>query len=245
VHGDARPGVQVRHNDLYAIVYTVTNTGTLALSSPALLDDGDPLVTTDSHTLTLPSGDTNSDGLVSPGETWTFTTPTPSAIGQQTLHPLFTGTPVDRDGLLVIGTPALSVSDTSYFFVTDPVLTVTGGIYGRHDNGVSCPTANNPRFTGPVDGPVTYCYVVANTGNVVITGITVTELPGVTATNFTVLTGSLTRLDPGASVSMYIERINDVDLATTMSATGTPPVGGPITGGLSTDRQTYKSLPAT
>jgi hypothetical protein len=244
VHGDAPPGVQVRHNDPFAIVYTVTNTGTLAVSSPALVDDGDPTLTTDSHTVTRQSGDINADGLLSPGETWIFTTPTPSTIGAQTLRPLFTGTPLDGDGLLVIGTPAVSVSDTSYFFVTDPVLTVTGGIYGRHDNGSGCPTAN-PRFTGPVNGPVTYCYVVANTGNVAITGITVTELPGVTATNFTVLTGSLSRLDPGASMVMYIERINDVDLAATMTATGNPAVGGPITGGLSTDRQTYKSLPAT
>lgn len=245
VHGDAPPGVQVRHNDPFAIVYTVTNTGTLALSSPVLVDDGDPALSSDSHTVKLQSGDKNADGLVSPGETWTFTTPTPSAIGAQMLRPLFTGTPIDGDGFLVVGSPAVSVPDTSYFFVTDPVLTVTGGIYGRHDNGAGCPTANNPWFTGPVDGPVTYCYVVTNTGNVAITGITIAELPGVTATSFTMLTGSLSRLDPGASAAMYIERINDVDLATTMTATGTPPVGGVITGVLSTDRETFKSLPAT
>jgi uncharacterized repeat protein (TIGR01451 family) len=241
VHGDAPPGVQVRHNVPFAIAYTVTNTGTLALSSPLLVDDGDPAASTDSLKLTLQSGDTNADRLVSPGETWTFTAPTPTLIGAQMLRPLFTGTPVDGDGFLVTGSPAVSVSDTSYFFVTDPMLTVTGGIYGRHDNGTSCPTAN-PRFTGPANGPVTYCYVVTNTGNVAITGITVTELPGA---RFTVLTGSLSRLDPGASSAMYIERINDVDLATTMTAVGTPAVGGPIAGALSTDRQIFKSLPAT
>jgi uncharacterized repeat protein (TIGR01451 family) len=237
LHGDAPPGVQVRHNDGFVIAYTVTNTGTLALSSPVLVDG--------SYTGTSYSGDTDGNLMVSPGETWTYTAPTPSVIGAQVLRPVFTAMPIDGAGLLVIGTPAVSVSDTSYFFVTDPVLTVTGGIYGRHDNGVGCPSANNPRFTGPADGPVTYCYVVTNTGNVAITGITVSDLPSVTTADFTVVAGSLSRLDPGGWAALYIERINDVDLATTMIATGNPPVGGPITGGLSTDRQTFKSLPAT
>jgi hypothetical protein len=237
VHGDAPPGVQVRHNDPFAIVYAVTNTGTLALSSPVLVDG--------SYTGTSPTGDTDNNKLVSPGETWTFTAPTPSAIGAQVLRPVFTGWPIDGAGLLVIGTPPVSVSDTSYFFVTDPVLTVTGGIYAGHDNGAGCPTANNPRFTGPVDGPVTYCYVVKNIGNVAIDAISVTDLPGVKTTDFTVFAGSLSRLEPGAWAVIYIERINDGDLATVMTASGTPPVGGLITGTLATDRQTFKSLPAT
>jgi hypothetical protein len=235
-HGDVPPGVQVRHNDPFAIVYTVTNTGTLAVSSPKLVDTV--------YAGTPPSGDTNNDGLLNPGETWTYTTPTPPVIGAQVLHPLFTGLPLDGDGFLVIGNPGISVFDTSYFFVTDPVLTVTGGIYGSHDNGAGCPTANNPRFFGPVNGPVTYCYVVTNSGNVAVTGITVAE-SGIIGSNFTVLSGSLSRLEPGTSTTMYIERINDADLLTTMTATGNPPVGGPITGALSTDREIFKSLPAT
>jgi hypothetical protein len=243
-HGGAPPGVQVRSGDAFKIEYAVTNTGTLSLSSPKLIDDGDPAVTTDSNPLSPPAGDTNGDGLVSPGETWTFTAPTPQVIGVQMLHPVFTGTPLDGDGYLVAGTPALTASDTSYFFVADPVLTVTGGIYGGHDGGARCPTAG-PRFTGAADGLVTYCYIVSNTGNVPVTNIKVRELPGVTEANFTVLAGSLSRLEPGTSTAMFIARVNDKDLTTTMTASGTPPTGPAVVGTGNTVRETFKSLPAT
>lgn len=78
---------------------------------------------------------------------------------------------------------------------------------------------------------VTYSFLVTNTGNVTLTSVAVSDpLPGLSA-----VTCSLSTLTPAAfttCTATYTVRQSDVDagsIANTATATGTPPVGPPVT----------------
>ncbi len=106
--------------------------------------------------------------------------------------------------------------------------------------GISLVKAASPSgsATYVVGELITYSYVVTNTGNVPLTGVTVAETPGAftgSGTMSPIQCPSPANLDPGAQLTCtatYTLTQQDIDNGTvsnTATATGTPPTGPPIT----------------
>jgi hypothetical protein len=74
-------------------------------------------------------------------------------------------------GSTLTGTVVVSDTDVSYYFGTAPAIALT-----KLTNGVEAGAPPGPSI--PIDDPVTWTYVVENTGNVPLTGITVVDDSG-------------------------------------------------------------------
>ncbi len=148
------PGLFVPVGDPVTFSYTVTNTGNLTLS-PVTLDDNVLGAITCPET-SLPAG--ASETCTAPGSN-----ATPGAH-QNTATA--TGQGVDNTGAAV-GTP-VSATDTANYFGTAPAITLTKEVNGQHD-----PMA--PGLYIPVRDPVTFTYVVTNTGNVTLDPVTLDD----------------------------------------------------------------------
>ncbi|MEA2620128.1 MAG: hypothetical protein QOC97_901, partial [Chloroflexota bacterium] len=128
--------------------YLVTNTGNVPLTGVTVTDDK-------CTTVTGPTGDAGNDGVLGLTETWTYTCTTSLAVTTTN-----TVTATGHAG----GT---EVSDTDQATVTVGSVASAPAI---HVIKSADPTAL------PVGGgSVTYTYVVTNTGNVALTGVTVTD----------------------------------------------------------------------
>ena len=126
--------------------YTVTNLGTVALSAVSVVDDKlSPVV--------YVSGDTNSDTLLQPTETWVFTATTELQVtttNTGTAHGTGNGqTVTDVADVTVVVTP-----------LATPVIHIAK-------------TASRLTLTGP--GTVTYTFRVTNPGTVDLSNVTVTD----------------------------------------------------------------------
>ena len=181
--------------------YLVTNSGNVTLTAVNVTDPMTGLSTITCPDTSLPPGDS---------ETCTATYTTTQAD-------------VDRGGITNVGTarglppsgpPAVSDDST----VTIPA-SATPGI-----TVVKSATISSFSEAGT---PVTYEYLVTNTGNVTLTSITVTDpMPGLSAVTCTDST-----LAPGASetcTASYTTKQTDLDtgsITNTATATGTPPTG--------------------
>ncbi|MFN9913947.1 MAG: hypothetical protein ACK53L_15255, partial [Pirellulaceae bacterium] len=76
--------------------FVVTNTGSTSLASVVLRDDnGTPANPADDLTPTLQSGDTNSNGRLDVGETWTYQATRTVTAGQYSNIGSITANPVD------------------------------------------------------------------------------------------------------------------------------------------------------
>ena len=110
-----------------------------------------------------------------------------------------------------------------------------------HQSTVTVPATTHPAITlkksanitgfSAVGTPVTYSYLVTNTGNVTLTSVHVTDpMPGLSA-----ITCPATTLAPGASTTCtatYTTTQADLDrgsIANTATASGTPPTGPAVT----------------
>jgi hypothetical protein len=223
---DPSAPVDIRANQPLEVSYTVTNGGTTALKNPVLVDDANtPSGTNDDPIIGNPTGD-NGDNILSVGETWYYKgTPRPIADANA-LHPVLTGTPVDKNGNPV-GTLPLT-EDRVFYFLSDPNIGLFVGIYEGHDGGAGC--RGEAIFYAPPAAKITYCYVVTNEGNVGLSNITVNDPAlGVNSTNQAQLklragqTVSVAFLPPKKSITLYIETVNAGNLDTNVKATGTTP----------------------
>ncbi len=131
--------------------YTVTNTGNIALTNVTASDDK-------CSPVTFVSGDTGADGVLGLTETWTYTCTTTLTA---TTTNIVTAT--GHDG-------QTEVSDTD----TATVTVLGGGVEG---DAPAIHIVKTPSVTTlPVGGgSVTYTYVVTNTGDVVLTDVSVAD----------------------------------------------------------------------
>ncbi|MCO5208951.1 MAG: hypothetical protein M9936_04595 [Caldilinea sp.] len=156
-------------------------------------------------TLGAPAGNRWSADALDPGESWTYTCQ---------IAPVDDGTSlVTISGRHKLG-QTVSANATQPLAVQKPSLAV--GI-------TAAPAAAQPGQT------ITYNYVVTNTGNVPLTGVTVgDDRLGAVALN-------ATSLAPGATATgalPYVAQVADIlaTLANTASASGQPPLGAAVTG---------------
>jgi uncharacterized repeat protein (TIGR01451 family) len=156
LHAPNAPGPFVPTGSTVTFAYLVTNTGNVTLA---------PVTVTDSvlGAVTCPPTP------VLPGDTLTCTATARAAAGEQTNNAGATGQGVDNTGTPV-GPPAQSNQDTANYFGASPALTLVKDVNGEHE-----PTA--PGLFDPVGAPVTFTYLVTNTGNVTLNPVSVTDIP--------------------------------------------------------------------
>jgi len=143
--------------------YNVTNTGNVALSGVTVTDD-------QGVTLTGPSGDTNLNGKLDLNEMWVYTATGTAIVGQYNNTATASGT----DATSTVTTPVSSSEGDGYFGVQPGIKIV------KLTNGTDNNTAPGAQVI--VGSTVTWTYDVTNTGNVALSGVTVTDNQGVTLT---------------------------------------------------------------
>ena len=120
--------------------------------------------------------------------------------------------------------PPVPEEDTAEVDEVHPGLVIDKTVYGGHDDGASC--AGVESYGDEAGQPVTWCFTVTNTGDTDLTDLTVEDLDlGVDQSGLTLLSGSLSLLEAGDTVTLYLEGTLEADLTNTATATGTPPVG--------------------
>lgn len=127
-----------------------------------------------------------------------------------------------------------------------PALSLSDVLYRGHDAGNLC-SLGSSTLNADQDAPVTYCYVITNSGNEPLSSIRLTDI-GVDATQqtMTLSSGSLARLLPGGSATLWVERVNSGYLASSPTARATPLSGSDVTATAATERIIGpKSYPAT
>jgi uncharacterized repeat protein (TIGR01451 family) len=138
--------------------YVVVNTGNVPLSNVVVTDD-------QGVTPVYVNGDTNTNSKLDTNETWTYQATGTAVAGQYGNIGTVTGKPPVGD----------NVTDTnpSHYFGSQPGITITKYTNDQDANAETGPIV-------PVGSTVTWKYVVANTGNVALSNITVTDDQNVT-----------------------------------------------------------------
>ncbi len=165
---DLAPGLQVPVGGGVTWTYVVTNTGDVALSDIALIDDqGEVPVFID--------GDTNGDGLLDVDETWTYEATGTAAAGKYTNVAIVSGIVTEPEvpvaaRTLVVGDTVSDADPSNYFG------SVAGIDVEKATNGIDADTA--PGVEVIVGDPVMWTYVATNTGETAITEVALVDDQG-------------------------------------------------------------------
>src|SRR5205085_2510826 len=125
-------------------------------------DNGTPGNPADDFNATFTGGDTNGNGLLDLGETWTFTASRVATAGQYTNVGTATGTPPPGGG------PPVTATNPENVFGAAPAINIV-----KLTNGQFAPNAPGPTVT--VGSLVTFTYTVTNPGNVPISNVVVVD----------------------------------------------------------------------
>ncbi len=195
--------------------FVATNSGNVTLTGVTIAD---PLPGLSALTFTWPG----TPGTLLPGESVSATATyvlTQADVDAGSVVNTATATGTDPDGDPVTGDDTTTVDVPQNPGI---VLVKTGGLAAG--------------ATGAVGDTVEYSFVATNSGNVTLTGVTITDpLPGLSALTFT-WPGTPGTLLPGQTApatATYVLTQADVDagsVVNTATATGTDPTGDPVTG---------------
>ncbi len=159
----AAPGPNIAAGDDITWTYTVTNASNTPVTGVSVTDDVEGAAT-------LVSGDTNTNNVLEPTETWVFeitgtatagayeNTATVEGTGPETTNPDGTTTPGDD----------FEDDDTAHHFGTDPAIALT-----KVTNTVNTDVDDAPLIMS--GGDVTWTYTVTNIGNVPLADVTVVD----------------------------------------------------------------------
>ncbi len=161
---DQAPGPQINSGANVTWEYVVRNLGNAPLSAVAVTDDQglQPLFV---------GGDSNSDGLLDPSESWRFQASGPAVAGQYRNLGTATARFIADDG----STEDLIAQDPSHYFggSSAPALTME-----KSTNGEDADQPPGP-LLGVGDG-VVFLYLITNSGNVTLNDVEVTDDQGLT-----------------------------------------------------------------
>lgn len=134
-----------------------------------------------------------------------------------------TGTPTDEVGNPIDVTPPTDV-DESEVEVSEPInaaINIDKTVYEDHDGGASCPGIE--LVYQDRDAPITYCFVVTNTGETYLADVTVDDPDlSITDADMTLASGDPSSMAPGATAVWFYETTLVDDLVNTASTIGTP-----------------------
>ena len=155
---DSATGPILPIGSAFNFTYNVTNTGNISLGNVVVVDDnGTPANLADDFDPTFTGGDSNSNGLLDLGETWTYSAASIVTAGQY----LNVGT---ASGKVADTGQTASDSDPANYFGAAPAIDVEKLV-----NGVdSIPTLS-------VGGTVLFNYTVKNTGNIALSNVAVVD----------------------------------------------------------------------
>ncbi len=156
--------------------YVVTSASNTPLANVTLSDNR-------GVSISGPSGDTNGDGKLDPGETWTYTAAGTATEGQYNNEATATG--IDVLGQTV------SARDASHYFGVTP----TGIRVEKSTNGQDADVAPGPYL--PVGTPVTWTYVVTSASNTPLANVTLSDNRGVSISEPSGDPNGDGKLDPG------------------------------------------------
>jgi uncharacterized repeat protein (TIGR01451 family) len=198
--------------------YVVTNTGNVPLANVVVTDDKLGF-----------SGDTNGNGLLDLGETWTYTKTATALAGQQSN----TGTATGQDANNPPGTTVTDTNPANYF--GDAAGDVPAIQVVKFVNGQDADTTTGPHVAA--GSTLTFTYVVTNIGNVPLANVVLSDDKLGTITSFTgdsngnglleqsetwTYTATATAL-PGQQTNVAFVRGDDVNNPPGTTATGTDP----------------------
>lgn len=193
---DTPTGPFIPTNGAVTWTYVVTNTGNVVLNPVTVTDDQDVAVTCPQTVL-------------QPQESMTCTGAGVAVVGQYGNIGTVTGIPPAG--------PPVTSTDPSHYFGAAPAIVIK-----KYTNGEDADTPTGPKI--PIDGAVTWTYIVTNTGNVTLSQVNVTDDKGVVVTcpkSVLLAQESMTCTGAGVAVEGQYANIGTV--------VGTPPVGPPVT----------------
>lgn len=193
--------------------YVVTNTGNITFAQASV-------VVTDSHTGVTPvrvqATDVNQDGLLAPGERWTYVatgvvqnlaTPTPATTVVNGCNPNDTQVPGSQPTYFNLGSvtvPGATASDPSHY-CNPPTASIhlEKTVYRGHNGGASCPGVEE--VADQSNAPITYCFEITNTGETYLDSLVFTDtILGIDLSNLIQRSGT-TPLAPSATIVYYYE----------------------------------------
>lgn len=207
--------------DVITYSYAVANTGNVSLSAVALTDPGVSFNGGAAQALTsgpsVTGGDAVNPGILDVGETWTYTAsytltqPDVDAAAGITdgVSNTVSATANDPQSTPVAPTPAGSTLTATTTISSAPALTIAKtATVGGNPVGLPITTALVAGDT------ISYSYLVTNTGNVSISGISVSETAFTGTSTAPTPSGGATSLVPGASTTFtatYVVTQGDID----------------------------------
>ncbi len=194
---DTPTGPFILVNNPVTWTYVVVNTGVATLTNVTVTDDQGVIVSCPKTVLI-------------PAESMTCTGNGVAVAGQYANMGTVVGTPPN-------GGPPVTDRDPSHYFGAAPAIVIK-----KYTNGEDADTPTGPKI--PIDGAVTWTYIVTNTGNVTLSQVNVTDDKGVVVTcpkSVLLAQESMTCTGAGVAVEGQYANIGTV--------VGTPPVGPPVT----------------
>jgi hypothetical protein len=169
---DTAPGPLLGVGESATFTYVVSNTGDLALSNVVVVDDnGTPGNAADDFNPSYTGGDTNGDGLLDVGESWTYSATRSVVAGQQT----HTGTVSGQANSQMV-----MASDSAYYFGATAGIGIQKLVNGQDADAPPGPTYD-------VGSTIIFSYTVTNAGNIALSNVVVVDdngTPGNAADDF-------------------------------------------------------------
>src|SRR5207247_1795996 len=153
-NNDSAPGLHVLAGSAVTWTYVVTNPGNEPLKSVSVVDDR-------IGTVSAPTGDANSNGLLDAGETWTYTATGTAVSGQYSNL----GTAAGAGN---VSNTAVTHSNPDFYFGLNPAINIVK-LTNNTNNDVA------PGLQVPAGSIVTWTYIVTNPGNEPLKSVSVVD----------------------------------------------------------------------
>ncbi len=203
------PADQVNVGDKISYKFTVTNPGNVTLTNVTV---SDPKITVSGSAITLAPGESNATQF-----TGTYT------IKQTDLDAGVFSNTASVSGTPPVGAPITATSTDTKSGIASPTLTV-------EKSGVIDLGLDGSLGAGDI---VNYTFKIKNTGNVVLTNVTLTEdTADVTLNGSPIASLAIGATDDGSYTASYVlkqEDINAGSFTNTVTVTGTPPTSSDVT----------------